>query len=140
VTVDGLLQDLRIALRSLGRRPGFTAVALLTLALGTGVNTTVFSVLNRVVLRPLSFPDPDRLVAVSSDVEGGIRHGLSVGDAMQLKRTTATFVSVGWVERPHLTDPVVLTGPNSERIAGAWVSADFFRVLGVVPALGRPVR
>lgn len=135
-----LLDDLRLAMRTLRRRPGFTAVAVLTLALGTGVNAAVFGVLNRTVLRPLEYEAPDRLVSVTTSVPDRSGLGLSIADAAELERTSAVFETVGWVERPSLSTAMVLTGAEAERIAGAWVSASFFDVLGVRPYLGRSFR
>lgn len=135
-----LLDDLRLALRTLRRRPGFTAVAVLTLGLGTGVNAAVFGVLNRTVLRPLEFESPDRLVSVTTSVPDRTGLGLSIADAAELERTSAEFEAVGWVERPSLSTAMVLTGAEPERIEGAWASASFFEVLGVRPHLGRLFR
>jgi len=132
-----LVHDLRIALRSLGRRPGFTFTALVTLALGTGVNAAIFGVLDRVVLRPLAFPEPDRLVSITADIPNDAGLGLSMYDALEIGRTSNVLSGLGWVEQSHLTDAVVLTRAEPERVAGAWVSANFFSVLGLDPEFGR---
>lgn len=132
-----LVHDLLLGIRALRRRPGFAAISIVTLALGTGLNGAVFGILNAVVLRPLPFPDPDRLVSVTARTPDQDGSGLALGDAREIARISTVFEEVGWIERPSLAEGVVLTGAEPERVAGAWVSADFFRVLGVGPYRGR---
>jgi putative ABC transport system permease protein len=127
-------RDLRYAARQLLRAPGFAAIALLTLALGIGANTAIFSVLNAVLLRPLPYADPDRLVAIGERGPDG-----SPGN-------TGYLTMLDWRDRTHsfeqmalarsFTPTLVLNG-EPERISGMRVSATFFRMLGVTPALGR---
>jgi putative ABC transport system permease protein len=130
-----LLRDVRHGLRALRRTPGFTAVAILTLALGIGANTTMFSVLYGVLLRPLPYPDSDRLVMLAQSFPGG-RDALSV--------THAQFEFLIEQETDELTlaaaTPVGFTlfaGDLADRLNGLRVSQDYFRVLGVSPQLGR---
>jgi putative ABC transport system permease protein len=127
-------RDVRYAARLLLRTPGFAAVALLTLALGIGANTAIFSVLNAVLLRPLPYADPDRLVLIGERGPTGAAGNVGY----------ATFVD--WRERSHGFDeisvirlwaPTLIANGEAERISGMRVSANFFRTLGVAPAIGR---
>jgi predicted permease len=133
-----LVQDVRVALRGLRRTPGFTAVALLTLAVGIGANSAVFSVVRSVLLRPLPYPDAGRLVQLWTDYRqnNGRQEPewLTPPDFLDWKDHNRSFAGMaaytGW--GPDLTgsgDPVSLTGLS--------VTGDYFSVLGAVPALGR---
>jgi putative ABC transport system permease protein len=131
-----MLQDLRYAFRTLVRSPAFTATAVLTLALGIGANTVMFSVVNAVLLRPLPFSDPDRLMLVSSVNQraavGEIRvSALDFADwRSQAKSfdTMAAFVGTGFT----------FSGDGEPELAiGLNVTADFFKTLGVQPLAGR---
>ena len=95
--MTGLGQDLRYALRALTRKPGFAVVAILTLALGIGANTATFSVLNAVVLQPIPYEDPDRLVLVwgTDQTEGQFRSQVSFTDIADLSQQIDAFESVG---------------------------------------------
>jgi putative ABC transport system permease protein len=135
--VNGFTQDLRHSARLLRSNPGFSAVAVLALALGIGANASVFTVVNGVLLRPLPFPDPDRLVLVAEAARGAVAtpwHRLSDRDYLALRQSDrlldalATFEARG-ADLAGAGDPVHLR-------AGA-VTADFFRALGVRPAIGR---
>jgi putative ABC transport system permease protein len=134
--MDVLWRDLRFALRGLGRSPAFTAVTVLTLALGIGANTAIFSVVNAVLLRPLAYADPDRLVALSSSLaaRGGANLPVSAPELNDYGREVDALQDVAGAWPININ----LTGHGEpERIAGAGVSPNFFRVLGVAPALGR---
>ncbi len=133
-------QDLRYGARILMKRPGFTLVALLTLALGIGANTAIFSVVNSVLLRPLPFPNADRLMTIWEDHRA--RNG-------PVDEWTSPPGFEDWREQANSFDHVVafqnwqptLTGQGEpERLAGAQVSHDAFAMLGVAPALGRSFR
>jgi predicted permease len=135
-----LAHDLRVALRGLRRTPGFTIVALLTLTLGIGANSAIFSVVRSVLLRPLPYPDADRLVQVWSDYRQNNGRTepewLTPPDFADWRSGNRSFESMaaygGW--GPDLTgsgEPASLNGLT--------VSGDFFTVLGVAPALGRPL-
>lgn len=133
--IMNLVSDLRFAARSLRRSPGFTATVILTLALGIGANTAIFSVLNGVVLRPLSFPEPDRLVEICEEHESVA--GFCVGsfvNARDFSARSRAFERIGaargW--------PFILRGEEgAEGIRGGLADANLFRVLGLVPARGR---
>ena len=134
-----LLQDLRFAARLLLRSPGFTAVAVLSLALGIGANSTIFTLVNAVLLRPLPMQDPDRLVAVFTTDE---RNRGSFFNYMRSSRLnfedyrTNADVFTGMVSHSGL--PLAFSGKGEpEQIFGEMVTGDFFGVLGVTPALGR---
>src|SRR5215217_7205598 len=131
-----LLRDARYALRGLARTPGFTAVVVLTLALGIGANTAVFSVVNAVLLRPLPYREPERLVT--------LEHLYPSLNALQAPVSSTGFRD--YRDRTRVFEKVAiesgwganLTGRGDpERINASRVSAQFFQVLGVSPALGR---
>jgi putative ABC transport system permease protein len=124
--VETLVQDARYAARTLLRSPAFTACAVLTLALGIGANTAIFSVVNSVLLNPLPYPDPQALLAA--------RPNDSPPDLKDLQLQTTSFVSSGGVN----IEPMDFTG-NGEpmRIHGAFVDAGLLQTLGVQPMLGR---
>src|SRR5215469_15096653 len=90
LTISGLLRNLRISLRLLRRSPGFTAIAVTTLAVGIGANTAIFSVIYGVLLAPMPYPNPDQLVMVWSKVQGG-NNSVSAGDFLDWKRQNTTF-------------------------------------------------
>ena len=135
-----LALDLRYAVRLLTRTPGFTVVAVLTLALGVGANTAIFTVVNALLLRPLPYAHPDRLVMVWQDFRargGPADEWASPGNYVDWSREKSLFQAVaaigGW--RPTLTG-----GAEPEPIPGEQVTHEYFRVLGVTPALGRGFR
>lgn len=135
--VDQLKQDGSYALRSLEKRPGFAAVAILTLALGIGGTTGLFSVVDGVVLRPLDYPEPERL-ALLWGVETGMRsgsRGTSYPDYVDIKEAQQGFEAMAAWSNWELN----VTGPDLEpaRVPASWVSRDLFPLLGVSPALGR---
>src|SRR3712207_1383807 len=138
--MDSLLRDVRYALRVLVKRPTFTALAVLCLALGIGANAAIFSVVNGVLLRQLPFPDADRLVAVASTEISGIR---SPGGDDGFPVSPPDFYD--WRAQATQGDLAAYSGESfnfrgtntPERLRGARVSANLFRVLRVSPILGR---
>jgi predicted permease len=133
---DILRQDLRYTARTLARAPGFTAVAILVLALGIGANTAVFSVTDYVLIRPLPFPSPDRLVSVWEKLPGYREMELSPANYRDWKRMNTVFEEMG----AFTTFAVNLIGQGApERIQTAIVTGNLFRVLGVQPLIGRPI-
>jgi putative ABC transport system permease protein len=135
--VEQVLRDARYASRGLRRNPGFAAAVLVTLALGIGGNTAIFSVVDQVLLRPLPYPQGDRLVTVYEAGLGGPGHfDVSPANWLDWQRDSRTFASfAAW--RPNTT---TLTGAGEPtRVAGQAVSAEFFPLLAVRPLLGRTV-
>ncbi|MGC2695309.1 MAG: ABC transporter permease [Candidatus Angelobacter sp.] len=133
-----LLQDIRYGLRMLRKSPGFTVIALITLALGIGANTAIFSIVNAVLLKPLPFPESDRLVYVSSafspqkDVSQPF--AISYPDFLDWRATAKSFSGMA----SYHGDSFTLTGLEQPlHVTGATVSADFFSILGTTPFLGR---
>ncbi|HEX3131609.1 MAG TPA: ABC transporter permease [Thermoanaerobaculia bacterium] len=127
--------DLRTAFRSLLRRPAFAAVAVLTLALGIGANSAIFSVVHAVLIRPLPYQDPDRLLWITSVVPAMDLEALAGADYLDWRDGSRTLDSVAaatWGSSFTLTG-----GEQPERIQGARVSASFLPTLGVQPARGR---
>src|SRR5262245_40651470 len=127
-------QDLRYAVRVMRRNPGFTLIAILTLMLGIGANSAIFSVVNAVLLRPLPYRDPDRLVMLSYRRESD---GFSAATARSFVRwriQTNTFEKISG----YRTDTADFTGNGDpERLEAGIISANLLETLGVTPALGR---
>ena len=129
------MNDFRYALRTLAKSPGFTVIAVLTLALGIGPNTAIFSLVYGVLLKPLPYPESDRLVGLAETYQGN-RSELDVTydefryleDHSPVLERLAVSTDVGFS---------VFTGDIAERVNGLRVSKDFFATLGVRPALGR---
>jgi predicted permease len=135
--METLLQDLRYGLRMLAKSPGFTAIAILTLALGIGANTALFSVVNGVLLNPLAYPHSEQLVAVYGKTPGFARASISYPNFLDWQRGTRTFSSMAL----YRNEPYNLTGTGeTELVGGTMISAAFFPTLGVTPMLGRNFR
>lgn len=129
-----LIEDLRYAIRMLRKNRAFTAVALLTLALGIGANTAVFSIVNGVLLNSLPFPAADKLVVVFESKPNFTEGSISYPNFLDWKRDNYSFSSIA-AYRP---DSFSLTGTGEpEQINGKMVSAEFFSILGVNPSMGR---
>ena len=131
-----LLQDLRFGFRMLWKRPGFTAVTVLVLALGVGAVTAIFSVVDAVLLRPLPYPGAERIVSFDGvNPSKGIRESnLSAPDFADWKAEDRAFEALSIFS----TGNASLTGGDEpERVAAAWVDGDFFRVMGVGAAAGQ---
>jgi putative ABC transport system permease protein len=128
-------QDIRFALRQLRRSPGFTLSAILTLALGIGANTAIFSVVDAVLLKPLSFPDPDRIVQFSLDFPQGSTPSTSIPDFRLWRNQTDAFQTVAAYDFTPQT--VNLTGDVQEQLHGLHVTADYFPLFGASLASGR---
>ena len=132
-----LSQDLRYAIRLFRKAPGFTAIAILTLALGIGANSTLFSVLNGVLLNPLPHPHPEQLVAIYARNPGMDRSPVVYLNFLDWQRESRTFSSM----TVYRNQDYNLTGTaEAERLSGYMVSASFFSTLGVQPILGRTFR
>jgi predicted permease len=132
------MNDLKFALRQLCKSPGFTLIAVITLALGIGANTAIFSVVNAVLLKPLPFPSPDRLVAVGStnlkDPDGAHQfNSLSYPDFFDFRNQNRTFHAIACYRGGNYA---LVSDQGAQNIKGLKVSADFFDVLGVKPAIG----
>jgi len=132
--IDSTWGDVRFAMRSLRRTPGFTSAAVVTLALGIGVNTAVFSIVNGVLLNPLPYPDPDQLVALYSRTADGVRSFSSYPNFLDWVRDNRSFSDLA-AFRPDNFNLIGLGQP--ERVPVEMISASFFPLLGVQPILGR---
>jgi predicted permease len=134
--LDTLSRDLRYATRSLRKSPGFAAVAVLTLALGIGANTAIFSVVNAVLLHPLPYPEPDRLVELWGNVKRAKveRRGTSFADYLDWKKQSQSFERMAL----YIDGTVTLNGvAEPERVPMEYVGHGYFEMLGVAPQAGR---
>jgi putative ABC transport system permease protein len=134
--LEHLWQDIRYGLRQLRRNPGFTVVAALTLALGIGANTAIFSVINVVLLTPLPFPHPDRLVQIwEKNPHIGLDQGVvSPYNFLDWQNQSHDYEAMAAYQHDHFS---LTGGPLPVGLSGRRVSANFFRVLDVRPMLGR---
>ncbi len=129
-----MFQDLRLGLRMLLKHPGFSAVIVLTLALGIGANVALFSVVNGVLLNPLPLPKPDQLVTISQSKPNFEAGSIPYPNFLDLKKENRTFSAIA-ISRGFGFS--LLGSGEPERVNGRLVSAEFFSVLGVQPVLGR---
>jgi len=128
------LQDVRYAARMLVKNPGFTAIAVLTLALGIGANTALFSVVNGVLLNPLPYPKPDQIVEISRKTPEFEDASISFLDFLDWQKDNRSFEAIG----AYRGDDFNLTGQGDpERVKTGMVSAEFFPLLGIKPVIGR---
>jgi putative ABC transport system permease protein len=137
--MSGLNHDLRYGLRQLRKSPGFTAVAVITLALGIGANTAIFSVVNAVLLRPLGYKDPNRLVRVwhvppPKSFPGMTRFAASAANYVDWEKQNQTFDHMAIISYRGFD---LTGGDRPEQVDATAVSSDFFTTLGVQPILGR---
>ena len=134
--VEGLLQDLRYGLRVLGKSPGFAAIAVLTLALGIGANTAIFSVVDAMLLRPLPFPEPTRLVRLweCQPNRGYFRNVVNPRNFLDWRDDTNSFEAMAALAG-GMTNLVAHGQPIA--VPGLQISPEFFSILGVAPVLGR---
>lgn len=131
--METILKDVRYGIRGLRKRPGFTTVAVLTLALGIGANSAIFSVLNAVLLRPLPYSDADRIVRID-ETEGKGGMGVSPPNLLDFQQQNQTFESVAG----YTGGSFILTQAGDPlRIQSCAISAELFSVLGVRPLIGR---
>jgi putative ABC transport system permease protein len=135
--MGNLVQDLRYALRILRKSPSFTMVAALTLALGIGANTAIFSIVQNVLLRPLPYPQPERLVEISNNYPPTVPEiGLSPGDYADWKRQATTLS--GMAAYTSIPQGFNLTGDGeAQRVQASYASSSFLPLLGIRPASGR---
>src|SRR5687767_4984332 len=131
-----LLQDIRYAVRSLWHSKGFAAVAIVCLGLGIGLNTTIFSIVDGVMLQPYPYDDPDRILVLGTQkLKEDDESGVSVPDLRDWKAATTSFTTIAGVTGRSLT---LRDGTGEpERYLGALMSGDLFRLLGTPPMLGR---
>src|SRR5262245_38860319 len=135
-----IMNDLRFAFRQLLKNPGFSAVAVLTLALGIGANTAIFSIINALLLRPLPYPDPDRLVTLweRSPSRGIEQERVSGPNYLDWRAQNTVFAelaaSPGWEGSEEFN---LVLGDTTTKVHASYTSASLFTTLGTSPRLGR---
>src|SRR5215472_14442268 len=134
--LESVLQDLHYAARQLRKKPGFSVVAVFTLAFGIGANTAIFSVIHAVLVRPLPYHEPGRLVEVGSDTkEAG--NGIAYQHYQAWRDQSRAYEGLAVFYRNSGWSRVTLTGEEPESVQGTYASANLLEVLGVSPVLGR---
>ena len=129
------MSDLRFAFRQLRKSPGFTFVAVITLALGIGANTAIFSVINAVLLQPLPYPDANRIMSLN-EFSGGTNTSIAFPDYVDWRRDNTVFEHLA-ISRRDSRNLSGIQGREPERVGAAYVTANFFKVIGLAPELGR---
>src|SRR5688500_8848000 len=136
--MDTFLQDVRYALRTLSRSRMFAVIAVACLALGIGVNTTIFSVVNAILLRPFDFREPERLVVLEElNTQNGGRAGVAWPNLVDWRAQSTAFSDMAAVEGRSLT---LANVEEPERLEGSAITWNLFPMLGVSPAIGRLMR
>ena len=133
--MESLIKDIRYGLRSLIKQPTFTAISIITLALGIGANTAIFTVVNAIVLRPLPYRDSERLAMVWSTRESNQEQAFSFADYNDVKSQTKSFSSIGAAS--PLWNFTITGGSEPEPLQGMYISANMFELLDVAPEHGR---
>ena len=137
LVLANIVRDTRYALRQLARTPGFTVVAVLTLALGIGASSAIFSVVNGVLLRPLAYPNPDSLVRVHEILQKFGRFSVAPATFLDWRQQNTVFEHIAAI---NSTGATLVGAAGAERVQGGLVSWDVFDLLQVTPALGRTFR
>src|SRR5690349_19673477 len=132
--LDEIIQDMRYALRTLRKSPGFAVVAVLTIALGIGANTAIFSLLNAALLRPLGYPQPQQLMYLTTTFPDGQRGPMSPPEYWELTERTQSFSLVGAFV---MGDVNLSAGDRPRRVTRASVNAELLEALGTAPERGR---
>ena len=132
--MDTLIKDIRFGIRSLLRQPGFTSIAVITLALGIGINTAFFSVVNGVLLNPLPFPQPEQLVTFDQSKPNFETGAIPYPNFLDLRKDNQTFSSMTILRGTSFS---LIGMGEAERVNGRWVSTDFCAVFGIKPIVGR---
>jgi len=131
--MSGILQDVRYTARQLRSKPGFTIVCVLTLALGIGASTAIFSAVNPILFEPLPYPHADRIMMIWNTYQGA-RAEIAFGTYRELVERSGSFEAMAAFQ---LWQPAMTGDAQPERLDGQRASASFFRVLGIQPFLGR---
>src|SRR5437868_10340019 len=131
-----VLQDFRYAFRMLAKQPAFTAIAVLTLALGIGANTAIFSIVNAVLLRPLPYPDADQIMVLNESSGPGQDYLVALPDYFDWRNDNTVFehLAATHKESRNLSG---IPGRDPERVSCASVTRDFFNIVGLPPQIGR---
>jgi predicted permease len=132
--MDTLIKDIRFSIRSLIRRPGFTAIAVITLAVGIGINAALFSVVNGVLLNPLPFPQPEQLVTIDQSKPNFETGAVPYPNFLDLRKENQTFSAMSIFRGAAFS---LIGSGEPERVNGRFVSADFCSVFGISPVVGR---
>jgi putative ABC transport system permease protein len=130
------MNELRFALRQLRKSPGFAFITVLTLALGIGANTAIFSIVNAVLLRPLPYPQPERLLILTQTSKNMPQISVSFPDYLDYRRDATSFEHLA-ISRRESYNLSGLDNREPEQISGALVTANFFKAIGLQPQLGR---